>query len=167
MSDYKLGPCYIEYKGADLGKTEGGITVNMSNAFVELKTDQDGETPVDEQIVGTFIKVSGSLAAITIENLAAILHEDITTDGTKKKIEIKPNVGTSLMDEGGQMIIKPYEAGVVGTNANDWLTIHKAGMKASADLVYNRSDQRVIAFEAVGYPDSNGIIATFGDITAT
>jgi hypothetical protein len=167
MSDYKLGPCYISFKGTDLGKTEGGVTVTLSNAFVELHTDQDGETPVDEQIVGTFIKVAGNLAEITIENMASILNETLVTDGTKKKVEIKPNVGTSLFTAGGELIIKPYDAGIVSTDANEWITLHKAGMKATADLAFNRSDQRVIAFEAVGYPDSNGIIATYGDVTAS
>ncbi len=166
MSDYRLGPCYISFKGSDLGKTEGGVNVTLSNTFQMLHTDQDGETPVDEYITGTDVKVAGSLAQITLDNIAAIMNETLEESGGKQKVEISPNVGTSLLDNGGELIIKPYVNGIVTTDQNLWITLHNAGMKAQADLAFNRNDQQVIKFEAVGYPDSStSLIATFGDTT--
>lgn len=167
MSNYYLGPCQIIFKGSDLGKTEGGIKVTANQTSVELHTDQDGETPVDEYKTGTTMMVSGNLAEITLANFAFMFHTTVTTDGTKQKVEVVPGVGTSLKDEGGVLIVKPYIAGAVTALANKWITLHQAGMKATMDLAFNRSDQQVMAFEAVGYPDSTSVIATFGDITAT
>ena len=167
-SNYRLGPCQILYKSADLGKTFGGVRVTAAQTTVEIKTDQDGETPVDEFKTGTQIKVAGNLAEITLANFAAQFHTTVTTDGTKQKVEVTPGVGTSLLDQGGVLIIKPYVAGVVTDDANKWITLHNAGMKASMDLGFDATTQQVMAFEAVGYPDSStGIIATFGDITAS
>lgn len=167
MSNYFLGPCEITFKGSDLGKTEGGVRVTSSQSTVALHTDQDGETPVDERKTGTQVGVTGNLAEITLANFAAMFHTTVTTDGTKQKVEVTPGVGTSLKDEGGELIIKPYVAGVVTTDANKWITLHNAGMKANIDLAYDRSTQQVMAFEAVGYPDSTSLIATFGDATAS
>lgn len=167
MSNYYLGPCQILFKGADLGKTEGGVRVISSQQSVELHTDQDGETPVDEYKTGTKVSVTGNLAEITLANFAAMFHTTVTVDGTKQKVEVTPGVGTSLKDQGGVLIVKPYVAGVVTTNANKWITLQQAGMKANIDLAFDRSTQQVMAFEAVGYPDSTSLIATFGDTTAT
>lgn len=164
-SNYYLGPCQILFKGADLGKTEGGVKVAAAQTSVELHTDQDGETPVDEYKTGTTFKVSGSLAEITLANFAAMFHSTVVTSGTKQKVKVVPGVGTSLMDQGGVLIIKPYIAGTVTTNANKWITLHNAGMKATIDLAFDRSTQQVMNFEAVGYPDSTGLLATFGDTT--
>ena len=167
MSNYYLGPCQIIFKGSDLGKTEGGVRVTAGQTSVELHTDQDGETPVDEYKTGTTVGVSGNLAEITLANFAFMFHTTVITDGTKQKVLVVPGTGTSLKDQGGILIVKPYVAGAVTALANKWITLHSAGMKCTIDLAFNRSDQQVMAFEAVGYPDSNSIIATFGDQTAT
>jgi len=167
MANYELSPCQINYKGSDLGRTNGGVTLTLSQSGVTLNTDQDGETPVDEYIVGTDVRVSGNLADIELDNIANIMNETKVTDGTKEKVEINTNVGTSLLDNGGELILKPYVNGSVTTDQNKWITLHNAGIKATAEMQYDMSNQRVIAFEATGYADSTGLIATFGDTTAT
>jgi hypothetical protein len=169
MSNYQLGPCNIEYPaGTDLGKTHGGVTITVEETFVPLNTDQDGENPVDEYLTGTMVTVEGSLAEITIENLAKLFKQTVVTDGTKKKVSISPNVGTSLLAESSVMIIKPYDGGSVSANANDFITLMHAGMRANTSLTYNATDQRTIGFTATGFPDtSTGIIAVFGDTSAT
>ena len=168
MSNYQLGPCKIEYPaGTDLGKTHGGVTVTVEEQFAPLHTDQDGENPVDEYITGTLVTVEGNLAEITLENMAKLFKTTVITAETKKKVEIKPNVGTSLLAESDVLIIKPYDGGTVSANANDWITLHHAGMRASTSLSYTTSDQRAIAFTATGFPDTaTGLIATFGDTSA-
>lgn len=167
MPDYELGPCQILIDEVDMGKTEGGVTVAIGETTVVLNTDQDGETPVDEVVTGTTITVTGNLAEITLANLATVLKTTVTADGAKQKVEIIPNVGTSLLTNAVDMVIKPYVEGAVSTDANDWISLRKAGLKATTSLSYNRADQRVIAFEATGYPAESDIIVTFGDTTAS
>ncbi|RLE61935.1 MAG: hypothetical protein DRJ47_11480 [Thermoprotei archaeon] len=168
MSDYQLGPCKVEIDGADMGKTEGGVTLTINDSSVVLHTDQDGETPVDEVITGKTVTVTGALSEVTLEHIATVLNASVTGAGASKKIEITPGVGTSLLSNSVQMILTPYVDGSPSSAANDKITIHKAGLKAAIDMAYNRSDQRVVNFEAVGYPDSSqsDVIITFGDTAA-
>jgi hypothetical protein len=167
MADYQLSPCQVSYKGSDLGKTQGGLTVSMNQNSVTLHTDQDGEVPVDEQLTGTTVTVSGNLADITLANIAIIMNETRVTDGDDEKVQINTNVGTSLLDNGGELIIKPYVNGSVTTDENKWITLHNAGIKATAEMAYDMSNQRVISFEATAYADSNGKVATFGKTSVT
>lgn len=165
ISNYALGPCKVEFpEGTDLGKTSGGVTVTLEETFAALNTDQDGENPVDEYITGTTITVEGSLAEVTLANVAKLFKQSVQSDGSKEKVEIKTGVGTSMLGESSVMILKPYDGGTVTGDANEWLTVHNAGFKASTSLNYNATDQRVLGFTATGYPDTaTGIIATWGD----
>ena len=165
ISNYALGPCKVEFpEGTDLGKTSGGVTVTMEETFTSLNTDQDGENPVDEYITGTTLTVEGSLAEPTLANVAKLFKKTVQTDGDKEKVEVNTNVGTSMLDESGVLILKPYDGGTVSGDANEWLTVHYAGFKASTSLNYNATDQRVLGFTATGYPDTaTGLLATWGD----
>jgi FMN-dependent NADH-azoreductase len=164
---YELGACQINYDSTDLGKTFGGVSVALSESTVQLKTDQDGETPVDEIIVGTQVVVTGNLADIDLDTIATLTKQTKVTDTNKEKVEITTNMGTSLLTEAKVLIIKPYVGGSVSTNANTWITLALAGLKVTSNLAYNASDQRVLAFEATGYASSTGLVATFGDTTVT
>lgn len=167
-SNFQLGPCKIEYGGEDLGNTNGGVTVTIEESYASLTTDQNGENPVDEQCTGTSVTVEGALADITLDNIASLFKTTVVgTAGSAQKVEIKANVGTSLLANSNEMVIKPYVNGTVTTDPNDYITIHNAGFKASASMAYNATDQRVINFTATGYPNADGVIVTFGDVTAT
>lgn len=165
ITNYALGPCKIEFpEGTDLGKTSGGVTVTMEESFAALNTDQDGENPVDEYITGTTVTLEGSLAEITLANVAKLFKKTVQSDNGSKKVEIKTGVGTSMLNESNVMILKPYDGGTVSGDPNDFLTVHNAGLKASTSVSYNATDQRVLGFTATGYPDTaTGLIATWGD----
>lgn len=153
MPEYQLGPCqiYNNTDGSDLGKTFGGVTVSIEESSVVLNTDQDGETPVDEQIVGTTVSVEANLAEITLANLAFALKTTVASN----QVKIIPNVGTSLFSNAKEIVIKPYEDGAVTTDETKMLLIPKAGIKANVSMPYNSSDQRAIALTLTGYPDSS------------
>jgi hypothetical protein len=70
------------------------------------------------------------------------------------------------MDNAKKIVIKPYEDGAPTTDANKWITLFKAGIRAATELTYDEETQRVLAFEATGYADDNSNIACFGDDTA-
>ncbi len=172
---YELGPCQILYGDVgtseggltDLGKTLGGVNFTVEETFQELRTDQDGESPVGETITGTKVKIAANLTDITLANLAFILKSTVITDGAKQKVLVSPNSGYSLLDNARKVVLKPYVDGSASTDANDWITLTKAGIRAAIDLAYNSNDQRVIAFEATGYVDDNDTIAVLGDETAS
>lgn len=170
----EIGPCQILYTDVDgsagslndLGKTHGGVKLSISETYQTLHSDQSGKTPEGETITGTEVKITASLADITLENLAFITKSVVIEDGTKKKVLVTPNTGTSLMDNAKKIVIKPYEDGAPTTDANKWITLYKAGIRAAAELTYDEETQRVLAFEATGYANDDGLVACFGDDTA-
>jgi hypothetical protein len=151
---YELGPCqiYNNTDSTDLGKTNGGVTVSVEESTVALTTDQDGETPVDEQITGTTVTVECNLADITLSNLAFALKTSPTA--VNGHVKVITNVGTSLLSNAKEISIRPYENGAVTTNKDRMLLIPKAGIKANMGMNYDSSNQRVIALTLTGYPDA-------------
>ena len=162
-SDYQLGPCEIRYDGASLGKTTGGVTVTIERTHTPLNTDQDGETPVDEYVTGTTVTVEGALAEITLAKIATLYNTSVIG---ASKVVIGTAVGTSLLTNSAVMVIKPYDGGTVSADSLDWITLYNAGLKATAALTYNATDQRSLAFTASGYPNASGTVAVFGDTAA-
>lgn len=167
---YQIGPCQLLYRSADdsdevltdLGKTLGGVTVAIEETTKTLNTDQDGTTPVDEFITGTTAKLTGNLADITLANLAFMLK---TTVVDAKKVVVTPNTGYSLMDNGIYIVLKPYVDGTPTTDAKQWITIPKGGIKATPNLEYANENQRVLKFEINGYPDDLNQVIVFGDMS--
>lgn len=167
---FELGPCELSYDGADLGSTEGGVTIKMAEDTADLKSDQTGTQPVDQVVTGTSGSIECSLATISLENFALAHKSNVIVDGTdpnKKKVIILPNVGTSLRDNAKVLIVKPYVNGVVTADANKWYTFPMAGIKAEDDVVYNVDTQRTIKVTFTAYADDNSQIAIIGDETAT
>jgi hypothetical protein len=170
---YQLGPCQILYhllseSGTtltDLGKTFGGVELDISESMQQIKSDQDGEVPIDEFITGTVVKVTARLADITLENFAFMLKQTVETETTKKKVIVTANTGTSLMTAGAKIVIKPYVQGVPTSDANMWYTLPKAGINATAKIMFDNANQRVIEFVATGYPDDDGACLILGDET--
>lgn len=176
MANYELGPCqiYNNTDGKDLGKTMGGITLNIEETYQALNTDQDGTTPVDEKITGTNVTVTANLANITLSNIALGLKQSVAGAGADQYVLVTPNAGTSLLDNGKEICIKPYVDGSPTTDESNMILLPKAGIRANMNLQYDVDTQRVIALTLTGYPDStitgnlgNSICAVFGASATT
>jgi hypothetical protein len=174
MPYYELGPCqlYNNTDGRDLGKTEGGVILNIEESYQTLNSDQDGETPIDESITGTTVTVVGNLADISLANLAFALKETVVNESY---VKITPNAGTSLLSNAKEICIKPYVDGVPTTNEKRMILIPKAGIRASLSMQYDDTNQRVINFTLTGYPDNSlagalagtDVVAVFGASSST
>ena len=160
---FQLGPCAIEYDGADIGRTEGGVTIKMAEDSADLKSDQTGTQPVDVVITGVAATIECSLADISLDQFAFAHKTTVATDGTKEKVLILPNVGTSLRDSAKKLVVKPYVDGVVSSDANKWYTFNMAGIKAEEEVSFDASTQRVLKLTFMAFPDSNGVVAILGD----
>jgi len=171
---FELGPCQILYgnvggnqaNATDLGKTFGGVSLTIEESKQQLKSDQSGEAPEDESITGTTVKVTASLAEFDLNSMAFITKRTVSNNNNALRLDVIANAGTSLMTNAKQVILKPYENGVPSNNVNRWITLHKAGISATVDLVYDSTTQRVMKFEATGYPsaNNNNSICTFGNV---
>lgn len=173
---FELGPCQILYGNVgaamnnmvDLGKTFGGVTLSIEESKQQLKSDQSGETPEDESITGRTVKVTASLADISLNAFAMITKTAISGTGNNAYVDVNTGAGTSLMTNAKKFVLKPYENGAPTNNALRYITIYKGGISSAIEAVYDASTQRVLKFEVIGYPyaNANNAIIAFGN-TAT
>ena len=158
----------VAFTARNLGKTLGGIKVNIDTSSVELKSDQSGEMPEDETISGRTCKIEANLADITLENFASAMGTVVVGSGTAKCVNLNPGTGTSLMANAKRAYILPLVNGYPTTDGNRTIHIYKAGVKASLDLTFDSSTQRSIKLSISAYPDAsnNNNFMTIGDTAA-
>ena len=152
----------VEYTAKGLGKTYGGITLNMAESTQKIQTDQDGETPVDESITGTEATVEASLADYDLETFAFIHKTTVQGTSPSRCVEIGANVGTSLMENYVKAVIVPYVNNTLEDDVETYITMPKAGITASESLTYDATTQQVIKVTLKSYPDSNQNILILG-----
>jgi len=166
----KIGVCRVYYNGADLGYTKGGVSVSASTDTYEVKVDQFGETPVSENITARSVTVTVPMAETTIDNLVKIMPGATKTGD---KVDVETAIGTNLLSIAKELRLRPLAnaddtdvvAGVLagGDNSEDFV-IHKAGTGGSLEFAYNHDSERVFNVTFKGYPDSNGILFSYGEV---
>lgn len=175
--DFELGPAQVTYDGSDLGGDEGDTTVTIATDSADLKCNQLGSQPANKVIIGRGATVKVPMAEITLANLVRTMPGTrLVTDAmdsTKKKVVLAQGIGSKAIGTSGlakQIIVKPYVDGVPSTNATTgkWFTFPKSFPISTAELGYNRDNQRILMVEFQVLPDpSNGnILGWCGDITA-
>jgi len=170
---FELGPCQILYGNVgasmnnlvDMGKTFGGVTLSIEESKQQLKSDQLGETPEDESITGRTVKITASLADISLNSFAAITNVSVSGSGNNAYVHVGSGAGTSLMTNAKKFVLKPYENGSPSNNALRYITLYKGGISSAVEAVYDSSTQRVLKFEVIGYPynNANNAIVAFGN----
>jgi hypothetical protein len=145
-----------------LGDTLGGITYTTEETSQQLKTDQAGETPVDEVITGLKASIEANLAEITLENIAMLYKTTVEGTGTSRRVELKSQVGYSNLTNAKKAIIIPYDGADLSDDVEDLITFVQAGIVASGSRTFDGSNQQVIKLTMTGYPDSSQIVVVLG-----
>lgn len=145
-----LGPCSILWNSVlELNPAFGGVTFKDEVLHVEIKEDQQGETPVDHVHTGRIVELTIPMTRSTLEQLeAAIAGADVT--GTS--LEVSNEVGGECFANAKEIIIKPFKNGVAGP-ASSWLHIHRCYPFSSLEWVYDNAGQRVTNVVFKAYPD--------------
>lgn len=163
----ELGPCQALFgtdgAEADLGLTEGGVTVTFATTTVDLKSDQTGETPQDRIITGQTITITIPLAEITMDNWALALNQTKTHYGGKTGVAGANKVGKSLLNDAKSLILIKYDEGAASSDTEDHLKFPKAAPSGNFDVIFNRDGQRVFNVEFVAFPDASGNLYLIGD----
>ena len=149
----------VTYYASGLGKTFGGVTLSVNESSQDLKTDQDGETPVDSRITGTVVELVANLTDIKLENFALAYKQSITTlaDGVSgRRLAVKPNVGYSTQSNAYVTHVFPYSGGTttIDTEIEHQYTLPSAGVVAASELSFDATTQRVVKTTFKGFPDS-------------
>lgn len=152
---------------ASLGKTFGGVTVELAETSNKLQTDQDGESPVDEVITGTTATIKGSLADITLENFATIHKTSVVGTSPNRKVIVYSNAGASLKTNALKLLLVPYAGTAVTTESERCIIMPSAGIRASETLTYDANTQRILEFEATSFVSSGNQVLIIGDENAS
>lgn len=146
-----LGPCFVYWKGSGdvdyrhVGHTYGGVTVSITQAAYELKSDQYGDTPVRVVDGGVKVEVTANLTEATSDNLQ-MLFSSATEDGGILTFG-KP-VGGQLNT--GELILEP-------TDGSDIFHIYKAGANigSAIEIGFTTDKQRVFACKFMALIDDS------------
>jgi len=137
-----------------LGDTLGGVTVNQTSTKKQLKSDQAGESPIDESIAGVQVSVEANLAEITFENLAMINRTTVKGSPGQRRVEVTSDVGYSLLKNSKKVLIIPYDGSMPSNDPEDLFTILKGGLSSETSLTYDSSNQQVLKMTITGYVDT-------------
>jgi len=158
----ELGPCSVAFgvKGSEvsLGKTHGGVSVSIVDDSVDLKSDQYGSSPEDTIITGTTVGVELALAEITLDRLATALnqtgaaHETAGTPGDTIATPGENNVGTSMLDNAGSLLLKKYVDGAASVATADQIRFPAACPVADVALSYDAENQRILKLKFTCFP---------------
>lgn len=170
----ELGPCQVMFNGVDLGKTNGGVTVKISDSSVDLKSDQFGDAPEDTVITGTMVEVTMALAEIDIATLESILQPQVASAGVSVSaaaVAGRNKTGTSLKSLGQELKLVKYVGGIPSIAEADVIIFPVAAPIGDVELSYDASNQRVLNATFKCFPGTvnaiTDILYYFGDETAT
>jgi len=142
----------------DLGKTQGGVTLRISDESVDLKSDQYGTAAEDTVITGTMVEVEANFAEISFDLIAKVLHQSMI--GAASGVIGENNVGTSLLSDDKELQLIKYVNGSPSTNLIDKMTLPLAAPIGKLELAYDADNQRVLPTTFKCFPKS--ITANWG-----
>ena len=164
--DMELSPCalYFGVKGLEeatpLGRTEGGVRVAFSTDVADLMSDQWGTQPEDQVITGQGCRVTAPLAEYTLDNLALALNQDVIGGAL---IEGDRLVGTKLSAQANSLLLKEYRDGIVSADEANWMRFPEAAPLGNPEVLFSKSDQRIIEIEFICFPDASSILYYIGE----
>ena len=145
-----LGPCVLDYKGSELGRTFGGVIFRSTPEDVEVKEDQVGIDAVDKIFVGRVVTVEAMLTRMQLAELSAIMPGSTMSSGVAV---VKSNVGSKQYANSGILILKPVVDGVTSVTPGEWITMPKAFPKEDYEIQYDNENQRVYKVTFYAFKD--------------
>lgn len=163
----KLGVCNVTFDGVDLGATKGGVEMTVETTTHEVTIDQEGETPINEYIMGRKVTVTVPLAETTLENLVLIMPGATLVGGAlpddPKRVDVPTAVGTSLVSIAKALVLHPI--GKDAADKSEDITIYKTATAGAMSFAYRVDEERVFNVEFKAYPDqeNDGHMFGYGD----
>jgi hypothetical protein len=155
-----LGPCDVQFNGATVGPTNGGVKYKIEDKIAEIKEDGQGVACVDAVYLGSEIgDIEVPLTRFTLAQLDALTEEgDLAGD-----VLTVPNVvGKAMYANAKALVLKPMVNNVASVTATEWVTFFKAYPYKKWEVGYDNANQRVykVAFKVFVCQDSPNV----GDI---
>lgn len=159
-----LGPCQVTWNGTDLGPSNGGVKIKITDTVKDIREDGAGEAPVDAVFTGRKVEdIEIPLTRLSLTQLQAVLPGSTKTNDS---VDLPNVVGGAMYDLAKQMILKPLINGVASVDPDEWLTIYKTYPTASWELGYDNATQRTYKtkFQVFPVADSGTYTGKFGHV---
>lgn len=139
-----MGPCelYFPYGESDvaaLGKTLGGVKLNMETHVADVLEDQAGDAPVNAVLTGSVVGVEATLTRLSAQQLARILNTEVDSDGN---VPINNQVGCDLYALAKPLLIVPLCDNVPDPDPSHWVLLYRTYPISGLELVYDKDTQR-------------------------
>ncbi len=143
VQNVKLGVCEIEFNGAHVGHTFGGVTVRIGTLAAEKKVDRYGDQVVGYHDMGTTIEVVLNIAEETLDNIESFFPNATRVGDI---VYFGGTVGAELV--GLPLVLDPTDGG-------DPIVIYKAvpNPGETVEIPYTVGDQRTWSVTFKGTPD--------------
>ena len=150
-----LGPCVVIWDepgdNVTFAKTFGGVFFRYEELQVDVKRDQAGETAVDGVTTGV---VNPELEVpLTQEENRMLNYCFANSKAAIAYLRVSNPVGARILPLTRQVIAKPIVNGIISVVATEWLYIHRAFPRVTAEWAYDSEGQRVVKVMFKGYPD--------------
>lgn len=139
----------------DVGGTQDGITVTVTEEWAELEVDQVAETP-ERRRTKIETVIATNLAEVTLENLVRAVNLDVA--------DIDTGVGFEAIDlPNGEAALNPppYQAIILDGRAPDGKRARVIARKclntADKEMAYSKGDQTVIPVEFTAHYVSSSV----------
>jgi hypothetical protein len=166
--DWDIGPCFVEYDGADLGGTQDGVVISVKYDKAKMSADQTGTLKVDEAVSGMEITLKTSFLETRRKALWAILFPTATYAGTAPAdyLDYKDQVSLRSLSRAKKIVLKPKSEDATDKNLNH--TFWKALAMEESVLTFGPAEQRKLAITFSIFPDTSVTpwrLYRFGDDT--
>lgn len=156
-----LGPCLVEWNGAAVGPTQGGVKVKVDMKSVEIKEDGYGVAAVDAVFIGMEVAdIEIPLTRFTLAELDVLTQD---ADLAASVLTVANPVGTAMYALSKALVLKPLVNNVASAVTTQWLTFFKTYPMAKWEIGYDNAGQRIykVAFKVFVCVDSPNINDVF------
>jgi hypothetical protein len=163
-----MGSCeiiwgYGESGAIYLGRFLGGVKLTEATTVHEIKTDQDGDAPVDAIFGGAKFELTVPLTRTTYTILEDMLFAEKVTSGDHEMLILKNPTGCDLYDASKQIVIKPICGNVVSDDPAEWTHLFHCYPVPGMDLTIDPSTQRTFPVKFMVFvSQESGILGEAG-----
>ncbi|MBJ6364147.1 hypothetical protein ACFOQM_23275 [Paenibacillus sp. GCM10012307] len=168
----KLGPCRVTFdfegtKPIVFEQTQGGVVLTYEETTRDINVDQLGSSAADVIITGRTASVAVPIIEHDLEKLAAIIPGAKLvidgTDPTKKRVDVNALVVQRLFPFAKKVKLEPLDE---KATVEDTVILHKAAPQTNLNYTYNYDNELVTNTTFRAFPDSDGLLISFGDPSA-
>lgn len=146
VSNLRIGPCRITWKGQDVGFTLGGATLTYERKLTDLTVDKYGDSPVDMALTSTTLKIVTKVAEPVANKIKQMMPEgtDVVSGGNEQ-VGFAAGEGATMRQYAGLLTLHPLSKS--DTDYSEDVTIYLAVPSNNVELGYEVANQRAFTVE--------------------